>query len=153
MLIFRTTVRLAEGKKFMSLDTAQRVKQIACMITCVITVLLLTSLTLAQEDQEAKGISFPQASKTAIVRGFIGGESHDSYMFHVRSGRRVTVRITSRGNRAGFSVSKSEFGEPVSFGKETDGGVTWTGTIPQTGVYFISVTAHPQARPSSHRAL
>jgi hypothetical protein len=58
----------------------------------------------------------------------------------------VTVTITSPGNRAQFSVSASEFGEQVSFGAETNGGRTWTGTIPQTGVYFISVTAHPTAR-------
>jgi len=108
--------------------------------------LLLANLTLAQEDQEANGLFFPQGSKTATVQGFIGGEGHDSYVFHVRAGRKVTVRITSRGNRAGFSVSTSEFGDPVSLGKETNEGKTWTGTIPQTVVYFISVTAHPQAR-------
>lgn len=130
----------------MSTNMMQRLKPIARTLTCITAVFLLTNITLAQEDQEAKGIRFPQESKTAVVRGFIGGESHDSYVFHVRAGRKVTVRITSRGNRAGFSVSTSEFGEPVSFGKETDGGMTWSGTIPQTGVYFISVTAHPQAR-------
>jgi hypothetical protein len=56
------------------------------------------------------------------------------------------VTITSTANRAQFSVSTSEFGEQVSFGKFTNGGRTWSGTIPETGVYFISVTAHPTAR-------
>ena len=130
----------------MSANILQRLKQIARLLTCATALFFLAGLALAQEDQEAKGICFPQKSKTAVIGGFIGGESHDSYVFHVRAGRKVTVRITSRANRAGFSVSTSEFGEPVSFGKETDGGMTWTGTIPQTGVYFISVTAHPQAR-------
>lgn len=116
------------------------------MLTCIAAVFLLTNLTLAQGDQEAKELCFPQGTKDATVQGFIGGESHDSYVFHVRAGRKVTVRITSRGKRAGFSVSTSEFGEPVDFGKETNGGMTWIGTIPQTSVYFISVTAHPQAR-------
>ena len=130
----------------MSTKMARRLKQLARILTCIAAVFLLTNLTLAQEDQEAEGLCFPQESNTATVQGFIGGESHDSYVFHVKAGRKVTVRITSRGNRAAFSVSTSEFGEPVNFGKETSGGRTWTGTIPQTGVYFISVTAHPQAR-------
>jgi hypothetical protein len=130
----------------MSTNRVQRLKQLAQTLTCITALFLFTNLTLAQEDQEARGICFPQESKTAVIRGFIGGESHDSYVLHLRAGRKVTVRITSRGNRAGFSVSTSEFGEPVNFGKETDGGMTWSGTIPQTGVYFISVTAHPQAR-------
>src|SRR5712692_2636220 len=102
----------------MSTNMVQMLKQIARLLTYATAVFLLAGLAVAQEDQEAKGICFPQESKTAVVRGFIGGESHDSYVFHVRAGRKVTLQITSRGNRAGFSVSTSEFGEPVSFGKE-----------------------------------
>lgn len=120
--------------------------QIARILTCAAVLFLLAGLAMAQQDQEASAICFPQGSKTAVVRGFIGGEAHDSYVFHLRAGRKVTVQITSGGNRAEFSVSTSEFGEPVSFGKVTNGGKTWTGTMPQTGVYFISVVAHPQAR-------
>ncbi len=113
------------------------------LLTSVAVVLLLAGFAVAQ-DQEAEGICF--SGKTAIIRGFIGGEAHDSYAFHVKAGRKVTITITSKGNRAGFGVSTSEFGDQLGFGKESNGGNTWTGTIPETGVYFISVTAHPQAR-------
>jgi plastocyanin len=113
------------------------------LIATVGFALLLTNVAVAQ-DQEAEGMCF--SGKTAVVRGFIGGEAHDSYEFHVKAGRKVTVTITSQGNHASFSVSNAEFGEPVSFGKDSNGGRTWTGTIPETGVYFISVIAHPQAR-------
>lgn len=130
----------------MSTNMVRSFKQIARLLACVTAMFVLTSVAQAQPEQEAEGICFAQGGKTATVRGFIGGEAHDSYAFHVKAGRKVTVRITSRGNRAGFGVSASEFGEPVSFGRETEGGRAWTGTIPQTGVYFISVTAHPQAR-------
>ena len=118
-------------------------KSLLRLIATVALGLLLTNVAVAQ-DQEAQGICF--SGKTAAVRGFIGGEAHDSYEFHVKGGRKVTVTITSKGNHASFGVSKEEFGEPVSFGKESNEGRTWTGTIPETGVYFISVTAHPQAR-------
>lgn len=118
-------------------------KSMLRLIATVAFALLLTNVAVAQ-DQEAAGICF--SGKTAVMRGFIGGEAHDSYEFHVKAGRKVTVTITSQGNRASFSVGKEEFGEPVSFGKDSNKGRTWTGTIPETGVYFISVVAHPQAR-------
>jgi hypothetical protein len=103
-------------------------------------------LAQAQEEQEAQGLCFAQGAKTTIVRGFIGGEAHDSYEFHVRAGRKVTIRVTSTRNRADLTVSTSEIGEPVSFGKQAAGGRTWSATIPETGIYFISITAHPTAR-------
>ena len=117
-------------------------KSMLRLIATVAFALLLTNVVVAQ-DQEADGLCF--SGKTAVVRGFIGGEAHDSYGFHVKAGRKVTITITSKGNRASFNVSNAEFGESVSFGK-SNGGNTWTGTIPETGVYFISVVAHPQAR-------
>lgn len=91
-------------------------------------------------------------SGSAVVTGFIGGESHDGYVIHVREGQVMTVRISWKregGNRASFSVSESpDFfsGEPVKFGKESHGGKRWTGKCPKTGDYYIDVVAHPTAR-------
>ena len=124
------------------------VRQIIQLLSCFAVILVSAHLAQAQMEQEAMGVCFPDGKNTAVVRGFIGGESHDSWVLHLKAGRKVTIRITSAGNRASFSVSASEFGEAVSFGQESDGGRTWTGTIPQTGVYFISVVAHPSARYS-----
>jgi hypothetical protein len=121
-------------------------RQILRLFSYGIVLLLLPQIAQAQPEQEAMGLCFTQGDKVAVVRSVIGGESHDSYVFHVVAGRKVTIRITSPANRASFNVSTSEFGEPVPFGKETDQGRTWTGTIPTTGVYFISVVAHPTAR-------
>src|SRR6185503_1084628 len=118
----------------MNLNSRLTCTSVLRLIATVAFALLLTNVAVAQ-DQEAEGICF--SGKTAVVRGFIGGEAHDSYEFHVKAGRKVTITITSKGNRASFSVSNAEFGEPVSFGKDSNGGRTWTGAIPETGVYFI----------------
>jgi len=120
-------------------------RQIVLLLACAVALLAAPSLVQAQ-DQEAESLCFPGAGKTAVVKGFIGGEAHDSYALHLRAGRKLRVTIVSAGNHAQFGVSTSEFGEGVSFGKATNGGNTWTGTIPETGFYFISVTAHPTAR-------
>ena len=121
-------------------------RQILRMLFCGIALLLFPLLVQAQPEQEAMGLCFTQGGKTAVVKGFIGGESHDSYLVHATAGRKVTVRITSLANRAGFTVSTTEFGEAVPFGQATQNGNTWTGTVPQTGVFFISVVAHPTSR-------
>jgi hypothetical protein len=51
-------------------------------------------------------------------------------------------------NHASFTVSASPnffAGEPLKFGKESDGGKRWTGKSPKTSDYFIYVVAHPTA--------
>jgi len=119
-------------------------RQITLLLLCAVAFFALPSLVQAQE-QEAQSLCFPGTGKTVVVKSFIGGEAHDSYALHLRAGRKFRVTIKSKANRAGFTVSTSEFGEQVSFGK-FNGKNTWTGTIPETGVYFISVVAHPDAQ-------
>jgi hypothetical protein len=87
----------------------------------------------------------------AVVRGFIGGESHDSYVVRARKGQVLTVRLSWRregDNRASLSVSESpDFNnvEPVKFGSEDNDGKRWSGRVPKSGDYYIDVVAHPSA--------
>lgn len=89
---------------------------------------------------------------SAEVRGFIGGESHDAYVIRATKGKTMTVQLSwldEAGNRAEFTVSDMPgFFEavPVTFGKESDDGKRWTGTIPKTANYYIYIVAHPSAR-------
>ena len=83
------------------------------------------------------------------MRGFIGGESHDSYVIHARKAQTMRVQISWRhadDNQAQFTVSESpDFGPQVEFGKESDEGKQWTGKIPRTGNYYVYVIGHPTA--------
>ena len=92
----------------------------------------------------------------ATVKGFIVGESHDSYVIRARQGQIMTLQISWRtehrkdlgDNRAGFFVSESPNFDGVGqdkFGEESDNGKRWSGKIPKTGNYYIYVTAHPTA--------
>ncbi len=118
------------------------------LCAALLTLLFTANATQAQEDKTpAKRLRSP-----ATVRGFIGGEAHDSYVIHVRKGQTLAVQISWRhteGNTASFSVSNSgDFfdSEPARFGKESDKGRRWRGKIPRTGNYYIYVVAHPDAR-------
>jgi hypothetical protein len=84
------------------------------------------------------------------VRGFIGGESHDSYAIRARKGQKLTVQISwhhEGSNEADFSVSESaDFsGDIVGFGTKSNGGKSWSGKILKTKIYYVYVTAHPTA--------
>ncbi len=90
-------------------------------------------------------------SLATTVRGFIGGESHDSYVIRARKGSVLTVRLSWRregDNRASVSVSESPdpyTGEPVKFGNDSNNDRSWVGRIPRSGDYYIDVVAHPSA--------
>lgn len=129
----------------MRTTTAKRIRQVLQLVSCLSVLLVSAHLAQAQMEQDATGLCFNERTKTAIAKTTIGGESHDSYVFHAVEGRKVTVSIRSQGNRAQFTVSTTEFGEAVNFGTTTNRGQTWKGTIPQSGTFFISVVAHPTA--------
>jgi len=111
----------------------------------------LSTLSLAANIASAQNQTTPvkRLSSPAIAKGFIGGESHDSYKIRVRKGRTLSVRISWRredDNNAEFTVSDSpDFGEPVEFGKESHNGKRWRGKVPRTQNYYIYVVAHPSA--------
>src|SRR5262245_39617953 len=123
-------------------------KSISLLLLAVSLILLTADVARAQpKPSPARRLRPP-----ATVRGFIGGESHDNYVIHVRKGRTLTVRLFWRlegGNQASFKVSESPdyyTGEPVKFGVMSDDGRRWVGRVPRSGNYYIVVVAHPEAR-------
>ena len=106
--------------------------------------LLSANFCLAQTAARKKRLRSP-----ATVRGFVGGESMDNFVIHARKGQTMTVRITWRkeeNNTANFSVSPdSESDSQALPGEQSDNGRRWSGKIPKTGDYLITVTAQPSA--------
>lgn len=92
----------------------------------------------------------------STINGFVGGESHDTYVVQVRKGQTMTVRISWRreqdedttiNNRAEFWISKSCCcGDRVSFGQTQEREKRWTAKIRETRDYYICVVAHPTAQ-------
>ena len=124
------------------------VRKILMLAVMVATVVLAAGVTWAQpRPTPPKRVRSP-----AVLRGFIGGESHDAYVIRAAKGKSLNVQLSWRaegGNRAEFFVSDLPgFFEstPVTFGVESNDGKRWTGKIPKTGNYYIYVVAHPDAR-------
>jgi hypothetical protein len=114
--------------------------------------MLVACVAAAQEDTTFKAITPKQRLQTpASVKGFAGGESHDSDVIRARRGQTMSVGISWRregANRAEFTDSESPkafTGEAVKFGRDVTNGRLWIGRIPKNGDYYIYVVAHPTA--------
>ncbi len=117
-----------------------------CLTFFAVTFLFFTAgVTWAQTDSVKK----KRLQSQATVKGFIGGEAHDSYVVRARRNQTLTVEISWQGQgdrTAQFVVSNSaDFfsGEVVEGGTETYDGKKWVVKVPATRDYYIYVTAHP----------
>jgi hypothetical protein len=110
------------------------------------------------DDLQAGGMPpeiYSPLRATAEAEGEIGGDGHNSYGIFAVEGQRLTVRIEwdksaeFDENSAGFSISEGDETFNPDSGVFTDSEgereSTSTGTVPRTGLYTISVTAHPIA--------
>jgi hypothetical protein len=117
------------------------------LFTVIATLLLAAHSASAQNDTTPK----KRLRSSRAVKGFIGGESHDSYVIHARKGQTMTVQISWQPegeNRAEFTISESRNffdAQQVGFGKASDDNKRWVGKIPRTRNYYIYVVAHPTA--------
>ena len=118
-------------------------------LVALTTLLLAANIAWAQEYTR-------RLRSPAIARGFIGGESHDSYVIRARKDQIMTVQISWRrehDNEEGDNHAEFFVGElpnfdgdgQVKWGKESNKGKRWSGKIPKTGNYYIYVNAHPTA--------
>jgi hypothetical protein len=116
-------------------------------------VLFFATSMLAQEHVQ-------RLRSPATVKGVVGGEAHDSYVIRAHKGQVMIVQISwplehdpeqkqDHGyNHADFWIGKlPDFDGDgrVTFGKASNNGKRWIGTIPKTGNYYVYVGAYPAA--------
>jgi putative chitinase len=89
-----------------------------------------------------RGICFPDDSDTTVVKGNVGGESHEVFITHFQKGSKVRLEMDAGESGAGFSVANHAF-ESIDFGDSSNEGQIWTATIPKSGPFYIDVVAFP----------
>jgi hypothetical protein len=113
----------------------------------ILVLLLLSGLTRAQTEVPAKRIL-----GSAILRGVVGGESHDAFVIKAVKGQTLTLQLSWKledKNTASFVISRSASffsAEPVKFGRFSSDQKRWVGKILSSGDYFVFVVAHPVAQ-------
>ncbi|MBS1788942.1 MAG: hypothetical protein JST85_14525 [Acidobacteria bacterium] len=124
-------------------------QQRACLMFATMAIVFLAvTVAWAQNDTTPK----KRLRNSTTAKGLIGGESHDSYVIHVRKGQTLTVELSwqrKEDNRAEFTVSESanffNAGQ-VEFGNASNEGKRWSGEVPKTRDYYVYVVGHPTAR-------
>lgn len=112
--------------------------------------LALANASLAWPQEYTRTLRSP-----AVVKSFIGGESHDLYLIHARQGKSLMVELSWKlehdkelgDNHADFDIG----GLPgftqapgLNSGRNRRRTV-WSGKVPRTDDYQIVVTAYPSA--------
>lgn len=129
------------------MNISKNLTRIYTIFFAAVVLLFAVQFASAQIDSTPK----KRLKNPATVKGFIGGESHDSYQIRVRKNQTLKVQIAWKetGDRtATFVISRSaDFfaGDVLEGGTETYSGKIRTVKIPATADYYIYVTAHPTA--------
>ena len=100
-----------------------KLQKISLLLDVLAALLLTANIAAAQEDTLKDTTPKKRLRSQAIVKGFIGGESHDSYVIRASKGRTMIVQISWRregDNRAEFTIRESQDffdSEPVNLAK------------------------------------
>jgi hypothetical protein len=121
------------------------------LLFAFIATLLISGLAQSQDTAMKDSAPKKRLLSPATRRGFIGGESHDSYVIRGRKGQILTVSLSwprKQHRRAEFTITESPnyfSSEPLHFGRASSDGRHWSGRIPTTRDYYVYVVAHPDA--------
>jgi hypothetical protein len=100
---------------------------------------------------EPNRIKFAKGKSSATVSGQIYGDVQAEYVFTVKAGQTVTLKITSipKGKFAAFKVV-NDAGAP-EFVSERDSNYDYIFTAPYSGNYVVSVHFRPAGKVDSAR--
>jgi len=130
------------------MNSSKRLTRLFLTFSAIGILLFTAGVASAQTDSTPK----KRLKSPATVKGFVGGEAHDSYVIRARKNQTIKVQISWLGGgdkKAHFVISKSDdffAGDVLEGGSETYDGKSQTRRIPATGDYYIYVTAHPTAK-------
>jgi hypothetical protein len=104
--------------------------------------LVLTNSTILAQDER---VQFPAGSNAATVKGHTNPLSSKSYKLSVSANQRVVIHLTSTSRKklVRFDIRRDKYrGKPLP---GADGVTDWEGVLKESGDYWISVYALPNA--------
>ncbi len=123
----------------------------------VITVLLITvfacSAAMAQRGGKAEPnrIEFKRGTTSTIVNGMVRGDEEAEYVLAAKKGQRLIIKLTSVPVKS--SVFQLLGPDNDTLGLEYDANYSYSGVLPKTGDYFISVRRPTESKGSSRYKL
>ena len=119
-------------------------------LSCHALLLLLSMCYLAAAQGGGKAeplrIEFKRGTNNTTIKGKVRGSEEAEYVFAAKKGQKVTIKLTSVPKRS--SVFDLKAPDNADLGLEYDANYIYTGTLPETGDYFIAVS-RPSTTPGT----
>jgi hypothetical protein len=127
-------------------------KVVGTVVPAALLVLVACSAAMAQGGGKAEPnrIEFKRGTTSTTISGAVSGDEQAEYVLAAKKGQRLTVKITSVPVRtSGFDLHGPE---DVDLGLEFDANMDYSGRLPRTGDYLITVfKIHALVRTSRYK--
>ena len=137
------------GKSKSTRNAFFNVPQSVFICGCFLVFLTCAAPAFAQNGGKAEPnkIEFKRGTTSATINGVVHGDEEAEYTLAARQGQRLTIKLTSMPVKS--SVFQLLGPDNDTLGLEFDANFDYSGVLPKTGDYFISVKRPTAAKGSS----
>ena len=130
-----------------------KVTRLAILIPISTIVLVECSAAMGQRGGKAEPnrIEFKRGATSTLVSGTIRGDEEVEYVVAARKGQRLIIKLTSAPAKSSVFQLLGENNDTL--GLEYDANYDYSGVLPKTGNYFITVTRPGQSKGTSRYKL
>ena len=119
----------------------------------VLPVTLFTSTAIAQRGGKAESnrIEFKRGTHSTTISGTVRGDEQAEYVLAAKKGQRLVLKLTSVPIKSSVFQLLGENNDTL--GLEYDANYDYSGVLPKTGDYFITVSRPTQTKGTSRYKL
>ena len=130
-----------------------RVTKFAALLPISIVILVTCSAALAQGGGKAEPnrIEFKRGTSSTIISGVVRGDEQAEYVLGAKQGQRLVITLTSVPVKSSVFQLLGEGNDTL--GLEHDANFEYSGILPRTGDYFITVRRPTEAKGTSRYKL
>jgi len=116
---------------------------------CFLFLISASPPALAQHGGKAEPnrIEFKRGATSTIVSGVVRGDEEAEYALSARQGQRLTIKLTSVPAKSAVFQLLGE--DHDTLGLQYDANFNYSGVLPKTGDYFITVRRPTKAKGTS----
>ncbi len=128
-------------------------KVVGTVVPAALLVLVACSAAIAQGGGKAEPnrIEFKRGTTSTTISGTVRGDEQAEYVLGARKGQRLVIKLTSVPAKS--SVFQLLGPDNDTLGLEYDANYDYSGTLPKTGDYFITVARPGESKGTSRYKL
>jgi hypothetical protein len=128
-----------------------KVIKLAILVSMIILVGCSAAIAQRGGKAEPNRIEFKRGAASTIINGTVRGDEEAEYVLVAKKGQRLIIKLTSAPVKS--SVFQLLGPDNDTLGIEYDANHDYSGVLPKTGDYFITVTRPGQSKGTSRYKL